>query len=497
MIWGVEDSTHVIKGTNLTFTNAKQGNQDLELWLRNLLHPKINFEIFEFEHTDMHIVLLRIPAAKGEPVCFQRQSYIRIGSNKTELRNFPQYIRIIYNSQDDWSAKTIEQASIKDLAPHALIVAREKFKEKNEKSKFGLEIDDWDEATFLDKAKITINGKITNTAIILLGKEEASHYLLPVIAEICWKLETEEKAYDHFGTPLLLNTTKFLQRIRNIKYKFFPDNELLSTTVNKYDTRTILEAVHNCIAHQDYSLYSRIIVTEKVDKLIFSNAGNFFEGDPEDYSGGEKTPERYRNPWLVNAMVNLGMIDKLGYGIHSMYLAQRNRFFPLPEYLLTESQKVLLHLYGHSIDENYSKLLIERKDLPLRQVILLDRVQKKLAITDDAAGKLKKEKLIEGRKPNYFVAASIAAATNNKATYIKNKAFDDEHYKKMIEAFLKKFGSASRKELDELVTEKLSVLLSDKQKKAKMNNLISALRMEGRIQNTGSDTRPKWVLCEK
>ncbi len=67
IVWGVEDNTQIIKGTNFTFQNAKEGNQDLELWIRNLLHPKINFEIFEFEYKGKHIVLLRIPAAKYEP----------------------------------------------------------------------------------------------------------------------------------------------------------------------------------------------------------------------------------------------------------------------------------------------------------------------------------------------------------------------------------------------------------------------------------------------
>lgn len=293
---------------------------------------------------------------------------------------------------------------------------------------------------------------------------------------------------------MLLNTTKVMQRIRNIKYKFFPDNELLATTVNKYETRSILEALHNCIAHQDYSLHSRIIVTEKVDRLIFSNAGSFYEGSPDDYTAGEKTPERYSNSFLAHAMVNLGMIDTLGYGIHTMVLAQRNRFFPLPDYILTEPQKVTLQIYGHSIDENYSRLLIEKKDLPLTKVVLLDRVQKKMFITDEAAAMLKRDKLIAGRKPNFYVEASIASATDDKAAYIKNRAFDDEHYKKMIEAFIEKFGSASRKELDDLVREKLSAVLSEKQKKVKVNNLISSLRKEGRIENAGSDTRPKWVL---
>lgn len=495
-VCGVQDNTHEIAGTSFTFAGAKEGNQDLELWLRNLTNPKVNIEIFEFETYSKHIVLVRIPAAKTEPTTFKGIPYIRIGSQKTDLRKHIDLIRIIYNSQEDWSAKIIDKATINDLVPDAIKLAREKFKEKNTKASFADEIDSWDELTFLDKAKININGKITNTAIVLLGKEESSHYLLPAVAEITWKLESQEKAYEHFGTPLFLNTTKVLQNIRNVKYKFFPDNELLATTVNKYDTRTILEAMHNCIAHQDYSFHSRIIVTEQVDKLIFSNAGSFYEGSPDDYSSGEKTPERYRNTWLANAMVNLGMIDRLGYGIHTMFVAQRNRYFPLPDYLKSEPQKVVLQLYGHSIDENYSKLLIERKDLPLSQVILVDRVQKKLSITNNAASMLKRGKLIEGRKPNYFVAASVAATTDDKAAYIKNKAFDDEHYKKMIVAFIQKYGAASRKELDGLIIEKLSTALTDQQKINKVGNLISALRIEGKVKNNGSDKKSSWVLSQ-
>lgn len=494
LVWGVDDDTHEVKGTNFCFTMAKQGNQDLELWMRNLLHPKINFEIFEFDYQNKKVVLVRIPSAKGEPAHFKKKPYIRIGSNKTDLRNFPEYVRIIYNSLEDWSAKTIDNASISDLDDEALKIAREKFKERSIKEKYHDKIDSWDEITFLDKAKITINGKITNAAILLLGKEEASHFLLPSVAEITWKLETEEKAYEHFSCPLLLNTTRVLKNIRNVKYKFFPDNELLSTTVNKYDTRTILEALHNCIAHQDYSLNSRIIVTEKIDKLVFSNAGSFFSGEPEDYTEGNKTPEKYRNSWLVKGMVNMGMIDTMGYGIHTMYQSQRNRFFPLPDYILSEPQKVVLQIFGHSIDENYTKLLIERKDLKLDRVVLLDKVQKKQNITDEAARLLKKEKLIEGRKPNYFVAASVAEITDNKATYIKNRAFDKIYYKDLIIKYIKKYTKASREDIDSLIMDKLSNTLSEKQKRTKIRNLLYEMSKKDNTiyNNSNSTNKPEW-----
>jgi ATP-dependent DNA helicase RecG len=496
LVWGVQDSSHKVKGTNFSFSRAKQGNQDLELWIRNLLHPKINFEIFEFDYFGKFIVLLRIPAAKAEPTHFQKKAYIRIGSNKTDLRNFPEYIRIIYNSREDWSAGIIDGASFEDLDTDALRVAREKFKERNTHASYYKQIDGWDTATFLDKAKISIKGKITNTALLLLGKEESSHFLLPAIAEITWKLETEEKAYEHFGLPLLLNTTKVLQQIRNVKYKLFPDHELLATTVDKYDTRSILEAMHNCIAHQDYSLNSRIIVTEKIEKLIFNNAGSFFEGKPDDYTQGDKTPERYRNAWLAHAMVNLGMIDRLGYGIHTMYLAQRNRFFPMPDYLLSERNKVVLQMYGHVIDENYSKLLIERRDLPLDRIVLLDKVQKKQEITEIAAKALKKEGLIEGRKPNYFVAASIAEATDQKAAYIKNKAFNKNYYKDLVIEFISKYKQASREDIDRLLTDKLSSILTAEQKRNKIRNLLYEMSKKDKtiINQSNSTAKPTWVI---
>jgi ATP-dependent DNA helicase RecG len=197
-------------------------------------------------------------------------------------------------------------------------------------------------------------------------------------------------------------------------------------------------------------------------------------------------------------MVNVGMIDTMGYGIHTMVLAQRSRFFPLPDYTLSDNpQNVSLQIYGHSIDENYTKLLIERKDLPLTSVVLLDRVQKKLPITAEAIAMLKRERLIAGHKPNLYVAASVAAATDDKASYIKNRAFHDEHYKKMIESFIEQYGSANKKDINDLILENLSNVLSEKQKKSKVNNIISAMRLGGRITNIGSDAKSKWVLCKK
>ncbi|TDV46780.1 ATP-dependent DNA helicase RecG [Pseudomonas helmanticensis] len=429
------------------------------------------------------------------PVYAHDKSWQRLDDALVEMR--PERLQAILSEavdNRDWSAETVEGATVADLDEKALIVAREKFSEKYRNAPFAADIPTWDTATFLDKAKITIQGRITHTALLLLGQPQSSHFL-PTLAQITWKLTGEEQAYEHFSPPFLLATTQVLHRIRNISYKLFPQNQLLATEVSKYDPRVILEALHNCIAHQDYQLRSRIIVTERVDRLIFENAGGFFEGKPEDYFSGEQTPSRYRNPWLTQAMVSLGMIDTMGFGIRTMTLSQRNRFFPLPDYSKSEPNKVVLQIYGHVIDENYTRLLLEREDLPLNTVMLLDRVQKKQPITDNAAAMLRKQGLIEGRKPNYYTAAQVAQSTGSKSDYIRNRAFNDGYYKTLILDYLKHYGSASRDELITLILDKLSDALDEKQKQNKFRNLLNAMSTRDKtIEKSGGLHKGRWVL---
>jgi len=494
LIFGIQDDTHKVVGTNFKFKSKKEGNQELEFYLRQFLYPSIRFEYFVCDYNSLYLEIFKIPSAKLEPTNFKKIPYIRIGTNSTDLRNYKEEIKLIYNSGVDWSAAIIDKATINDLDSNAILKAKEKFKEKKSGTTIYDEIDLWDDITFLDKAKITIGGKITNTALLLLGKTESSHLILPSIGQITWKLDTEEKAYQHFEIPLFLSINDVLKQIRNVKYKFFPDNQLLSTEVNKYDTKVILEALNNCIAHQDYSYNSRIVLTEQVHKLIFSNQGSFFEGTAEEYSTGEKTPKKYRNPWMVNAMVNLNMIDTMGYGIYRMYIEQRKRFFPLPDYTKSTKDNVILEIYGHTIDENYSKLLIEKKDdLSLTEVILLDKVQKNLEINDDAAKLLKKKSLIEGRKPNYYISASIAELTGQKAKYTKNKGLDKDIYKGFILQHIKNHRFATREDIDKLLLDNLPEYLTEKQRKKRIHNLMQ--EMSGiSIINSGSKAKPKWIL---
>jgi len=496
LIFGIQDKTLEIVGTNFNYHNRKEKGSELDFYIRRNLSPSIGFEHFVCNYNQLKLEIFKIPAASNLPVYFENEAWVRISSSLVELKKYPDHLKRILNSQTDWSAQIVNNANLSDLDEKAIYKATEVYKEKNKNKLFFKDIGNWSNATFLDKIRVTINGKITHTALLLLGKAEAAHYLSPHVAQITWKLDTEEKAYDHFGLPLFLSVNDVLARIRNVNHKFFPNNQLISVEVPKYDNEVILEALNNCIAHQDYSLNSRIVVTEKINKLIFENAGSFFEGKAEDYFLGEKTPKHYRNKWLVEAMVNLNMIDTMGYGIFKMIKSQKARYFPLPDYIKSTPNEVVLEIYGHSIDENYSKLLIEKKDdLSITEVILLDKLQKKQEIKIEAAKMLKKKGLIEGRFPAIYISANLAEATNAKADYIKNRGFDDSYYKKLILDFIKEYGKASKEDIDKLILDKLSQVLDEQQRKNKIRNLLYAMHKKDKsVENKGTTRKPLWCI---
>lgn len=493
LYFGVDDATLELKGTTFDPSRTKgKGNQDLELYLRQYVAPKIDFRIEEFFDDDgCRFVVFCIPAAKAEPTCFMGIPYVRVDSSVTDLRPYSDWMRAIYNSQKDWSAATVDGATIDDLDSEAISKALEGFCGRYPNKAADAKL--WSTATFLDKARLTIDGKITRTALLLLGKEETSHRI-GNIAQMVWRLRTEgESAGEIFSTPFLLSTSRLSEKIRNYRIKIFPRSNLIPAEVWKYDTKTILEAMHNCIAHQDYTRNERIVVTEEVDKLTFENAGTFFDGTYEDYIEGKKTPKRYRNPFLVQAMVNLRMIDTQGYGIHEMFLSQKNRFLPMPDYDKSCSECVKLTIPGQVINEEYSLLLMDNANIDLTTAVLLDNVQKGKQITDEAIAHLRKLKLIEGRKPKIYVSKMVAKASHREAEYTKMRGMDDKYYRDLIMEALKVKNDLDREDFKRLLLKKLPEIMTDKQKENKITNLLRYLRTRGMIY---ADKQNKWHLTE-
>ena len=484
LVLGVKDGTWDVVGTNLRMSETKIGNQDYELWLRKNLSPIISFDIEEFDYRGKHIVIFIVPATTTEPINFKGEAYIRIDSNLTKLKDFPDYIKKIYNSQEDWSGALIEDATLDDLDPEAIAKAREWYANKHEHLRE--EMSKWDDVTFLNKARITKKGKITNTAIILLGKAESEYLISPSVARIRWILKDSqgnERDYAVESCPFVLSINKIFEKIRNLKYRYMNPAllELVPDELDTYDPFIIREALNNAIAHQDYSCKGMINVVEQEDRLIFTNMGGFIPSNILSVLQNDAPEERYRNPFLVGAMVELKMVDTIGSGIRRMFNSQRQRLFPMPDYDFSDN-KVKVTVVGKVLDMDYASILSRDKSLNLTDMELLSRIQLHKPLTDYEIAYLRKRKLVEGRKSALYIAKSVASNTGLKADYTKHKGLDDEYYRDFLAKFIKQHKKVSRKEVDELLFEKLPDALTEKQKMTKIGHLLSSLRNKGIIR---------------
>ena len=498
LVFGVNNKTRKVVGSAFDVSpEALNRPGGLKQIIAQGTDPATCFaDIHVLDLPEGRVIFFQIPAApRGIPIAWQGHYYARSGENLMALGLEKQDAIRRQGLEEDWSAVPVEGATLDDLDETAVAKAREGFAEKNALRYAKDEVASWSVRTFLDRARLTRNGVITRTTMLLVGKDLSAHLLTPHPAQLVWKLVGEEQANEIFYPPFLLATNALYARIRNVQIKILPIDELIPREVPKYVPESVLEALHNCIAHQDYRRNGRIVVTEYVDRIEFENPGSFFEGRPEDYISGNKTPSRYRNLQLVTAMREINMIDTQGYGIHRLYEAQRKRYFPMPDYE-TGRDYVKTAIYGHVVDPAYSSLLIRRGDLSLDDVCLLDRVQKGLRIDARAASHLRREGLIEGRQPRLHISAAIAAATGKKAEYMRKKELPGRRYRQLIIDYLEKFPGASRSDIEEFMLEEIRGSLSKDEKHDKITNLLTYLRRNGVIFNQGTAKQPRWNLID-
>jgi len=230
------------------------------------------------------------------------------------------------------------------------------------------------------------------------------------------------------------------------------------------------------------------------DRLVLTNVGSFLPGTVDRVIQQDAPSEFYRNSILARAMVNLNMIDTQGGGIKRMFQKQIKRYFPLPDYDLSDPSRVVVALRGAIINEHYTKILMDRTDLELWAVILLDKIQKGIRIERKEHRQLKKLGLVEGRYPNVFISARVAAAIGQKAKHIRYRGLNRQYYKDLIIELIRQHGPAPREEINRLLFDKLPEGLTPERKVMMIHNILSDLRMKGAIKNVGSRRFPKWII---
>jgi ATP-dependent DNA helicase RecG len=484
LVFGIADKGHQIVGSQ--YRTERKDLDSLKKEIGDKTTQNISFiEIYELQTPEGRVVMFQIPAApRGIPVAFEGFYYGRANESLVAL-NIEKIERIRNQAiGKDWSQNIVPEATIEHLDKEAIQKAREQYKMKNPKLKNDVDI--WDDVTFLNKIKVTRKGQITNTAILLLGKDEASTLLSPAIAQITWILKNDPSDYEHFHTPFILTVEKALSRIRNLKYRHLGFTTLFPNEVYQYDNWVIREALHNCVAHQDYEKCGRIHLLEYKNKLIFENMGGFIPDSVEEVIKFDSPQHYYRNPFLAEAMVNLNMIDTIGSGIKRMFTKQKDRFFPMPDYDISDETRTRVTILGEIINDNYAHQLKNRIELSLDDVIALDKVQKKQTITEQEINRLRELKLIAGRIPNIQI---IAEDRPENIPY--------SEYKKLILNYIEEKGSATRENIETLIMPTLPFDMPINKKQRKISNITAKLAKDGKIKNQSLSTKSSvWVLSE-
>lgn len=500
LVFGVRNKDRKIIGSEY---RNKKGLDTLKLEIAQGTTGSISFiEIFEVyplvDGEEKRVVMFQIPAAATAiPTGWHDHFYGRNGESLGAL-SVEELDRIRGQEKKDWSKQLIEDATLDCLDKNAVILARQKYKEKMNRPHITEEVDKMTDEQFLTKIKLMIGGKLTNAAMVLLGIEDYD-YLFSTPPEISWRLFDSKdcvKDYTIFKVPFITASERAFEKIRNLTYRYMPSQlTLFPTETRQYDVWLLRELMNNCIAHSDYTIGGRIYLNEFEDKLILTNPGTFLPGGIEPILQPSYNPPFYRNQLLAETMVKLNMIDTQAMGIRRVFRIQQEKFFPLPDYDFSVPRQISVTVYGKVLDENYSRVLFENPDFDLSTVYLIDRVQKHAPIPKEAIKELRRLGVIEGKAPNIYVSAKVAESTDTKAQYVKNKGFDDEYYKKLIISYLETYKKGKKQDFIELLADKLPDTMDDKQKNSKVRNLLGSLKNEGRITTDSDNKRlANWIL---
>ena len=500
LVIGVHDKTLDIVGTDTYNYDRQKAILRLTERCVNLSTEGLDIDEFVTDDTNRKVWVIHIPKhLPKRPVFAHNKAWQRIEDSLVEMtaERMSAILDEPIFSETDWSAQIVADAMIEDLDEVAIAKARMMFKKVHSRIPEA-EVNAWTVETFLSKCGIMKNGGITRAAIILLGKYESAFKLRPAVAQVTWTRRDEKQEvvdYEHFTVPFILTVDEILSKIENLTMREMPGGTLFPDTMKQYDDYTIREALHNCIAHQDYTMQQRINFVENPTYLYYSNAGCFIPGTLENALTNEEPQAYFRNECLCRAMVDFNMIDTVSRGIKKMFNEQWRRHFPMPDYEIdAKNRKVSVRIYGNEINEQYTNLLKTNKSLTLWDCISLDAIQKGRTIHEDIAQDLLNRGLIEGEAPNYTISLGIAKATRQLQGYTKQKGLDKEKIKQMILQYLKNAGTdgAKRDSIYEYVKDVMPQVKTHEQQLRLLGDILSALSTDKLIYPKGRT----WFLKE-
>lgn len=346
LIWGVEDNTHEITGTNISLKESKVGNEELENWLRCLLSKNADFT---FESTDInghHVELIIINKAIGFPVSFEKVEYIRSGSYTKKLLDIPTlqaqlWDRLRHGQFEGANIKTnlhlkdvfnllnfdnyflllnIPIPESRDNYVHYMV--EEDIISRQDNGLFAITA----LGALLFARKLSDFSRVGRKAIRIVQYEGNNR--LSILKE-----ESFDEGYATSFEKAVKYVSTILPSKENVK-------SIQRETISIFPALVIREAIANSLIHQDFYITGAGPIIE-----IFSNRVEVTNpGSPlVDVMRIIDNPPKSRNEKLASLMRRMGMCEELGRGWDRMVIACESQCLPAPRInVYEESTKVSL-----------------------------------------------------------------------------------------------------------------------------------------------------------
>ncbi|MBC7556200.1 MAG: putative DNA binding domain-containing protein [Chryseobacterium sp.] len=347
LIFGINDNTHLVKGTTFNPILSKVRGEELENWLLQRLSPRIDFQILQVSYQDKNLSIFKIQAANGQPTCFLHKDYIRVGTYTRSLKEFPEKERKIWiNKPKEVFEKGIA-IEVEDVSDVIKLLDTQSYFELLKipyPSNRDAVIERFVKEKFI---KIHSNRfEITNLGAILFAKDlnnfENLEFKAPrvILYEGNNKLKTLKDQDGILGYALGFD--------RLIKYinALLPSNEVIGIAFREtklmYPELAIRELVANALVHQDFSEKGSAPLIEIFsDRIEISNPGI-------PLISADRFIDEYlsRNELLSSVMRRLGICEKKGSGMDKVVF--NIELYQLPAYdvqIQEKHTKVILYSY--------------------------------------------------------------------------------------------------------------------------------------------------------
>lgn len=338
LIFGVEDGTLNIIGTEVDLNTIKKGNEELENWLHRTLEPSIDFQFIEIDCDGLKVSMIEIDCALRQPVKFQGVEFIRVGSYKKKLHDFTEKERKLWQKlstycfEEDIALKNATNSQILDLIdyeaffklmniPYDEIINDEQYIFEKLKE-YKLIRKNYD---FLD---------ITNLGALLFARKMSNFPSLSrkPIRMIKYKgnskIQTEFELEGQKGYA-----SGFRGLIKYIMEKL-PRNEVIKDAIRQdvplYPEIAIRELIANALIHQDLTISGVNPMIEIYDNRIeISNSGKPLIDIKRliDYQ------PKSRNEKLSHLMRMMGICEERGSGIDKVIEYIELYQLPAPKFI--------------------------------------------------------------------------------------------------------------------------------------------------------------------